>query len=161
MVNHTKEEEVDFSTRSRNYSNHESSPKGKETLNPYNSLHIEKPKNEMVPRIPNVVYKRASHNPNAQAVPNYSIVEDLAQMPCTMFALKVLQSFPMQQATLLFAIGAIDSLIHLVMKFYATEVKHHLPYHVAFQINIVYAKHIIHRTVIDEGALVCFMYLSC
>jgi hypothetical protein len=34
MVNHTKEEEVDFSTRSHDYSNPESTSKGKETLDP-------------------------------------------------------------------------------------------------------------------------------
>jgi hypothetical protein len=40
-------------------------------------------------------------------------------------------------------------------------VKPHLPYHVAFQINVVYVKHIIGRTVIDEGASTCVMSLSC
>jgi hypothetical protein len=47
------------------------------------------------------------------------------------------------------------------MKFDATEVKPHLPYHVAFQINIMYTKHIIQRTIIDEGTSTCVMSLSC
>jgi hypothetical protein len=37
------------------------------------------------------------HNPSTRAACNYSIVEDLAQAPRAMSALKVLQSFPTQQ----------------------------------------------------------------
>ena len=45
------------------------------------------------------------HNPNARAAQNYSIVEDLAQTPCVMSALEVLQSCPAQQNTLLSILG--------------------------------------------------------
>jgi hypothetical protein len=84
------------------------------------------------------VYKRASHNPNTRVAPNYSIVEDLAQTLCVMSSLEVLQSFPMQRTTLLSMIGAVDSSSPLTMKFDATDVKPHLPYHVSFQIDVVY-----------------------
>jgi hypothetical protein len=47
------------------------------------------------------------------------------------------------------------------MKFDATDVKPHLPYHVAFQIDVVYTKHVIRRTIVDEGASTCVMSLSC
>jgi hypothetical protein len=57
MVNHKKEEEVDFSTRSHDYGNPESTSKGKETLDPQNSLHIENPEKETMPHIPKGVYK--------------------------------------------------------------------------------------------------------
>jgi hypothetical protein len=59
-------------------------------------------------------------------------------------------------------IGVADSSSQLVMKFDATEVKPHLPYHVAFQINVLYVlKYIIIKIVIDEGASTCIMSLSC
>jgi hypothetical protein len=78
------------------YGNPELTSKGKETYDPQNSLHIEKPRGDTMLCISKGVYKNLSHNPNAQATPNYSIVEDLAQIPCVMSALEVLQSFPMQ-----------------------------------------------------------------
>jgi hypothetical protein len=160
MVNH-KKEDIDLLTKSHDYGNPESTSKGKETSNPQNSLHIEKPEKETMSCILKGVYKHASHNPNARVMPNYSIVEDLAQMPCAMSSLEVLQSFPSQRAALLSTIGATDSSSQLVMKFNATDVKPHFPYHVSFQINIVYEKHIIGRIVIDEGASTCVMSLSC
>jgi hypothetical protein len=41
MVNH--KEEMDFSTRTRDYGNPELTNKGKETFDPHNSFHIENP----------------------------------------------------------------------------------------------------------------------
>ena len=43
-------------------------------------------------RPPKSTLKRETHNPNAHAAQNYSIVEDLAQAPCAMSTPKVLQS---------------------------------------------------------------------
>ena len=111
-------------------------------------------------RIPKGVYKRASHNLNDRATPNYSILEDLTQMSCAMSALEVLQSFPMQHTALLFVIGVTNYYNMLTMKFDTTNVKPHLPYHVSFHIDIVYAKHIMRRTIVDEGYSTCVMYLS-
>jgi len=90
MVNHTNEEEVYFMTRAHDYSNPESSMKGKETFNPQRPLHIEKPEKETMMRIPKDVYKRESHNPNSRVMPNYSIIEDLAQMTYVMSSLEVI-----------------------------------------------------------------------
>ena len=59
-------------------------------------------------RPPKASIKRAMHNPNARATQNYSIVEDFSQAPCAMFALEVLQSFPMQQNALLSILGVQD-----------------------------------------------------
>ena len=47
-------------------------------------------------------------NPNARAVQYYNIVEDLAQAPCAMSALEVLQTFPNQWKNLLSALGSMD-----------------------------------------------------
>jgi hypothetical protein len=99
------------------------------------------------------VYKRTLNNPTTITTPNYSIVEDLSQTPCKMSSLEVLQSPPMQCSTLLSAIRATDSSIHLTMNFDGNDV--------SFHIDVIYAKHIIRRTVIDEGASTCLMSFSC
>jgi hypothetical protein len=162
MVNYSKlkEEKVYFSTRSHDYSYLELTTKGKETYDPYGILHIDKPENEMMMHILKGVYKRASHNPNARVAPNYSIVEYLSQMSCVMSTLEVLRSCPMQHTTLLSMIRETDSSNLFTMKFDATNVKPHLPYHVSFQIDVIYENRV-KRTFVDEGASKCVMYLSC
>jgi hypothetical protein len=162
MVNHTKlkEVKVDLSIRSRDYNNPESTSKGKETYDPQGPLHIENTEKETMSCIPKGVYKRMFYNPDAQDAPNYSIVEDLAQIPCAMSALEVIQSHPMQRTTLLSMIEAVDFSNQLTMKFDATDVKPHLPYHVSFQIDVVYVKHVIRRTIVDEGSSTYVMFLS-
>jgi hypothetical protein len=65
------------------------------------------------------------------------------------------------RAMLLSAIGVVDSSSQLVMKFDATDVKPHLPYHVAFQINVISNNRLIKRTIVDEGDSTCVMSLSC
>jgi hypothetical protein len=96
-----------------------------------------------------------------ESTPNYSVVEDLAQTPCAMSTLEVLQSFPSQRTALLSSIGVADSASQLVMKFDATDVRPCLPYHVAFQIGVVCNNLLVKRIVIDEGASTCMMSLSC
>jgi hypothetical protein len=161
ILSHSKLKDVDLLTRSQNYDNPESTEKGKKASEDQAPLHIEKPEKETVSHIPKGVYKWTMHNPNARVPPNYLIVEDLAQTPCAMSALEVLQSFPSQHAALLSSIGAIDSSSQLVMKFDATEVRPHLPYHVAFQIGVVCNNILVKRTIVDEGASTCVMSLSC
>jgi hypothetical protein len=85
---------LNLKTRARDYGNPESAKKDKEYLNSSNSLHIEKLMGDPIPLIPKGVYKWSSHNSNARAAQNYSIFEYLAQIPCAMSALEVLQSFP-------------------------------------------------------------------
>ena len=97
-----------------------------ETSNP---LTIEKPV-ETMPKIPKGVFKKTLHNPNARAASNYSVVEDLAQTPCAMLALEVLQSCPAQWDALLAALGSMDS-SSLIAKFHLSDFKIHLPYHVS------------------------------
>jgi len=78
-----------------------------------------------------------------------------------MSTLVVLQSFPMQHTSLLSMIEEEDASIQIIMKFDATDVKPHLLYHVSFQIDIVYVKHVIRMNDINEGASTCVMYFSC
>ena len=64
-------------------------------------------------------------------------MEELAQTPCAMSILEVLQNCPSQHNALLTAIGSLDS-SSLVAKFDLSDVKPCLAYHVAFQIEVVH-----------------------
>jgi hypothetical protein len=115
-----------------------------------------------MPHMPKGVYKRALHNPNSRATQNYSIVEYLAQSPCAMSSLEVLQScLVQQQSALLSTIGATNASSSQLITFDPSNVKPHLPYHITFQIQVVYSTKNIFRTMIDEGASTCVMSLSC
>jgi hypothetical protein len=58
-------------------------------------------------------------------------------------------------------LGAIDPYGSKVIKFDVMDLKPHLPYHVAFQIQVDYSKYTIKRTVIDEGTATSVMSLTC
>ena len=51
--------------------------------------------------------------------------------------------------------------VSLMAKFNLSDVKPHLPYHVAFLINVFHGGKTIGRTVIDKGASTCVMSISC
>ena len=102
-------------TRAKDYGSSQPNP-GKEPDPPGTPLRIEKPvdKPEVAPRIPKGVLKHSGHNPNSQAAQNYSIVEDLAQTPCAMSTLEVLQTCPPKRRALLSSIGVnADNLLPL------------------------------------------------
>jgi hypothetical protein len=79
-------------TRAHDYGKSESVEKGKEVVNPYVPLHIEKTMGETMTHISKGVFKKDSHNPNMRASHNYSVVEDLSQTPCVRSSLDVLWS---------------------------------------------------------------------
>jgi hypothetical protein len=81
-----------ITTRAHDYSKPSTSKKGKEAEIPSLPLQIENTLGEMMTRIPKGAFKKSSHNPNARAAQNYSVVEDLSQTPCAMSTLEVLQS---------------------------------------------------------------------
>ena len=83
-----------ITTRVHDYSKPSASEKGKEADLPSLPLQIEKTLGETMTCIPKGAFKKDSHNPNARATQNYSVVEDLSQTPCVMSSLEVLQSFP-------------------------------------------------------------------
>jgi hypothetical protein len=89
-----------IATRAHNYSKSSASDKGKEAEIPSLPLQIKKTLGETMTRIPKGAFKRTSHNPNARAAQNYSVVEDLSQTPCAMSALEVLQNCPAQRKSL-------------------------------------------------------------
>ena len=49
----------------------------------------------------------------------------------------------------------------LMEKFNFSDVKIHLPYHVALSIDVIHGGKTIGRAVVDEGASTCVMSLSC
>jgi hypothetical protein len=154
-----------IATRAHDYSKTSTSDKGKEAEIPSLPLQIEKTLGETMTRIPKGAFKRASHNPNARAAQNYSVVEDLSQTPCAMSALEVLQSCPAQRKALLTALGSTETCNPGTIMLDTSELKPHLPYHVAFQIVVAHPTKTftrnIFRTVVDEGASTCVMSLAC
>ena len=83
---------------------------------------------------------------------HYNIVEDLAQAPCAMSALEVLQTCPTQWKNLLTILGAMDpensNIITFKLDDFKTRISHQLAFHIATKI----AGKTIRRTVLDEGA---------
>jgi hypothetical protein len=150
--------QVNVATRSRDYSSSQDVPGIESPPPPETPLQIEKI--EPLPRIPKGVLKFSTHNPNARAAQNYSIVEDLGQTPCAMSAFEVLQMCPSHRNGLLSALGALDPCGSKVINFDVMDVKPRLPYHVAFQIHVDYSKYTIKHTVIDEGTATCVMSLT-
>ena len=140
-------------TKNKNYEK-ETSNKGKSIGETSNPLTIEKHA-EIMPKIPKGVFKKTLHNPNARAAANYSVVEDLAQNPCAMSALEVLQSCIAQRDALLAALGSMDS-SSLMAKFHLSDVKIHLPYHVALSIDVIHGGKTIGRAVVDRCHPWCF-----
>jgi hypothetical protein len=128
---------------------------------PSGPLHIEKPMFESILHPPKSSIRKATFNPSSRATQNYNIVEDLAQASCAMSALEVLQNFPSQRRTLLAALGIVDpeSSNHILFNLdnYASRLSHQL----AFQVDVVVHNQQIHRTILNEGASTCVMYLAC
>jgi hypothetical protein len=154
-----------ITTRAHDYSKPSTSKKGKEAELPFLPLQIEKTLGETMTHIPKGAFKKDSHNPNARATQNYSVVEDLSQTPCAMSALEVLQSCPAQRKSLLTTLGSTETCNSGTIMLDMTNLKPHLPYHVAFQIVVAHPTktftHNIFRMVVDEGASTCIMSLTC
>jgi len=123
---------------------------------------IENPDNESIIRPPaKGVIQKSSYNLNARVTQHYNIVEDSSQAPSMMSALKVLQTCPTQQKTLLSSIGAID---HANSSLITIDIESHvrrLSHQIAFQIQVLIKGKTIHQTFIDEGASTCIMSISC
>jgi hypothetical protein len=156
---------VDIETRTRDYGMPNTFEKGKEAENPPLPLLIENTLGETMTRIPKGAFKKDSHNPNARATQNYYVVEDLSQTPCAMSTLEVLQIRPSQRKALLAALGSAETCNLGMIMLDMTDLKPCLPYHIAFQIVVVYTMknftQNIFCTMVDEGALICMMSLAC
>lgn len=120
-----------ISTRAHDYSKPSTSEKGKEAETPSLPLQIDKTLGETMTRITKGVFKKASHNPNARATQNYSVVED-SQTPFAISALEALQSFPSQRRALLSTLGSFETCNTGTIILEPIDLKPRLPYHVAF-----------------------------
>ena len=154
---------VNHETHSKTYDSLEKKYTKKEppSSQPDIPLHIEKPLTDIVIRPPKSTLRKTTHNPNARVAQHYSIVEDLAQAPCAMSTLEVLQTFPMQQKSLLSVIGGLVPMESNLITFDTEHKTPRLSHQLTFQIQVMVMKKIIHRTVVDEGESTSLMSISC
>ena len=91
------EADVNIQTRAKKYDVPENESTSKEPMaTSATPLSIERLVLDSILKPPKASIKRAMHNPNARATQNYSVVKDLAQVPCAMSVLEVLQRCPTQ-----------------------------------------------------------------
>jgi hypothetical protein len=140
-----------ITTRAHDYSKPSTSEKGKEDELPSLPLQIKKTLGETMACIPKGAIKKASHNPNARATHNYSVLEDLSQTPCAMSALEVLQSYLAQRKALLTTLGSTETCNPGTIMLDTTDLKPRLPYHVAFQIVVAHPMKIFYTKYISHG----------
>lgn len=126
-----------FSTRSHDYGEPKSY-KAKVVPDVRKPLHIERPVVEPIPWMLKGSAKHLMVNPNVRFTHNYSIVEYLAQIPCVMSALDVIQSRPSQRSVFLTTIGAMNLKNSLIVTFGISKIKKRLPHHMDFQIKYTY-----------------------
>jgi hypothetical protein len=121
-------------------------------------------KGETMTHIPKGAFKKSYHNTNARDAQNYFIVEDLAQNPCAMSTLEVLQSFPLHRKALLYTLGSTETCNLGTIFLDPTKLKNRLPYHVVFYILVAYTTksftHNIFYTMVNKGTSTCMMSLE-
>jgi len=124
--------------------------------------HLKRPSLDTVLRPPpKGVVQKSALNPHARAAQNYNIVKDLVQASSTMSTLEVLQSFPIQWKALWKYIGGINPTDTNLIIF---DLEDHIPWllpQLAFQIQVIVSDKKICRTIIDEGASMCVMSITC
>jgi len=103
---------------------------------PSSPLQIERPISDTILGPPKGTIRKAIFNPNAKATQNYNIVEGLAQAPCAMSTLEVLQHCPMQRRTLFPALRAIELETSNHIVFNLEYLKMRLSHQLAFQIHM-------------------------
>ena len=136
-------------------------PTGSPTSSFNGPLTIENPNLDMILHPPKSTLRKVVFNPNAQAAQFYNVVEDLAQTPCAMSTLEVLQSSPTQHKKLLTTLGATNPIDMNLSHFNPENLKPRLPHQLAFQfITSVVGKKVF-RTVLDEGASTSVLSLPC
>jgi hypothetical protein len=111
---------------------------------PSEPLQIEKPSFESILCPPKSTIQKSTFNPNSRAAQNYDIVEDLAQAPCAMSALEVLQHCPNQRRMLLDSIGTFNPESSNYITFNLDDHQLRLSHQLAFQIDVVVHNQQIH-----------------
>jgi hypothetical protein len=124
-------------------------------------LQIKKPSFDSILRPPKRTIQKSTFNPSSRAAQNYNIVEDLAQAPCAMSSLEVLQHCPSQHRMFLASIDAFDHESSNSLTFNLDDHQPRLSHQLAFQIDVVVHNQQIHRTILNEGASTSVMSLAC
>ena len=75
-----------------------------------------------------------------------------------MSSLELLQNYPSQKQALLLAIGGIDPTDSNLVVFNHMGYVPQLPIELAFSIQVNVLNHLVHCTIIDEGASTCIMF---
>jgi hypothetical protein len=86
------------------------------------------------------VIRKKTFNSNAHDAQKHKIVEYLAQEPCAISSLEVLQHCPSQRRTLLSAIGSMDPEELNLITFNLDYFKESLSHHLAFKIQVLVGK---------------------
>jgi hypothetical protein len=166
---------INFTTRSKMYDTLIKPDKGKVTNGigtlpdpslscispPFGPLQIEKPSFNSILCPPKRTIRKYTFNPSSRATQNYNIVEDLAQAPCAMSALEVIQHCPIQCRTLLVDIGIVDPKLSNNIMFNLENYTSLLSHQLDFEIDVVVHNQQIHETILDEGSSTCVMSLAC
>jgi hypothetical protein len=154
---------INLTTRSKTYNTTVNPDKGKVTnstgtlpnpssssisppsINPPSGpLQIEKLTFESILHPPKRTIRKSTFNPSSRATQNYNIAEDLAQAPCVMSVLEVLQHYPCQRRTLLSTIGDVDPESSNNIMFNLDNYTSRLSHQLYFQIDVVVHNQQIH-----------------
>ena len=115
--------------------------------------------------IPKGTFKKYSHNPKHKGHPELFYGGGFISNPLCDFALEVLQICPSMRKALLAALGSTETCNMGTIMLDTTNLKPHLPYHVAFQKVVDYPMKTftqkIFHTMVNEGASTCIMSLAC
>ena len=97
------------------------------------------------------------HNPNSQAAHNENVVEKIAQAPCSMSTMEVLQYCLAQRNELLSSTRAIDPLDATLITLDLDKSTCRIPSKFSFQIKVTSHGKNFFQTIVDEGASTCFV----
>ena len=128
---------------------------------PNGSLTIEKPTIDIVPHPPKGDLCRTMHNPNARAAHNANVVEKIAQAPCSISSMEVLQYCPTQRKKLLSSIRFVDPSDAMSITLDLDQSTWRIPSKVAFQIKVTCHGNNIFQTIVNEGTSTCVMSFKC
>ena len=102
------------------------------------------------------------HNPNAQAAHlNENVVEEIAQAPCAMSIMEVLQYCPAKRKELLSSTRVVDPSNVTLITLDLGQSTCRIPSKVSFQIKVTSHGNNIFQTIVHEGASTCVMSFKC
>ena len=126
---------VDLTTRAKSYGDPVAptvETSSGQNPSPPNNLHIERPIEDFVIRLPKGAPRRTRHNTSVRVAQHYNIVEDLVQAPSAMSTLEVLQTCPSQRKAFLSAIRGTEPIDSMLVIFDMDKCKPPLSHQLAF-----------------------------